>query len=145
MRFISGRREPAGTGWTDFSTGRDQLCGVVLQRATECHSRRRNGGREKRVALWSAKSAGDRLHLVQLSPGSAESGVTRVDARRVCCPARKTRNCCGWLDRSCGRDQSISSPGDHLPDLPALLDSSSQSCRDAGVFGSHFTGAFPGI
>src|SRR5439155_26873384 len=109
----------------------------------ECHPRRRNGWSEKCLALCDSESAGDRLYLVQLSPRPAEPCFARADAWRFFFSAREPPNCRRQSDCSCCGHQSFSGNCNRLSTLPALLDSSSQPCRDACIFSSPSTGAIP--
>ena len=97
------------------------------------------------MAISDSQSPGDRLHLVQLSPGPAESRVARADAWRFCCAALTTRSSRRCADCTRRRDQSLSSDRDYLSDLPALLESGTERCGDANVLTSNFTGAVPRI
>src|SRR6266496_607978 len=118
---------------------------LVFQRAVECSSRWLSNWGEKCVAVCDSKSAGDRIHLVQLSSRPAEPGFARADARRFCGIARRSRDSRRWPDCHCRGDQGISNSCDNLSALPPLLDRGSKSRRNTGVFDSHRAGAIPRI
>ena len=104
-----------------------------------------NANRNKLVAISRSESAGDRLHLVQLPPRSAQSCFARADAVRFCFVAHKTRGCGRRIHCSRCRDQSVSGTCDHLSGLPTLLDSSRQPYRNTCISASDFACAVPRI
>ena len=108
MRALSGRRKSARSRRAHSPSCDDQLRRVVLQRETQCQSCRWPTRRNQLVALSGAESAGDRLHLVQLPPRSAQSCFARADAMRFCFVAHKTRGCGRRIHCSRCRDQSVS-------------------------------------
>ena len=122
MRALSGRRKFARARRAHSQSCDDQLCRLVLQREAERHSQYRKRNHNKLVAISRSKSAGDRLHLVQLPPRSAQSGFARADAVRFCFVAHTTRGCGRRIHCSRCRDQSVSGTRDRLSGLPTLLD-----------------------
>src|SRR5205814_6433441 len=94
-------------------------------------------------AVSDAESAGNCIHLVQLSPWPIESRASCANAWRFRFVAREARNFC-WRVNCAGRsDQSISSNGDYLFNLSALLEGDRKSRRGARLFASRFSGTVP--
>ena len=124
LRTLSGEREFAWAGRIDSSPCRDQLGRLVLQRETECSSRRRPPRYNKPLALPHSEPAGDRLHLVELPHWPAQPRFTCANGWRFCCAAGKTRN--RGRQPDCSRCRHLSIPGTchHLSGLPALLEGS---------------------
>src|SRR5206468_3481977 len=130
---------------TDSSSRHNQFSRLASKRSTGGNARRWPESRKKCLAISDAESAGNRLHLVQLSPWPVQFGPPRADAWRVRFVARETGNFRRCTDCARGGDQSVSSNGDYLFNLSASLEGDCQSCRGAGVFASRFAGVVPRI
>src|SRR5438034_322741 len=97
------------------------------------------------MAISNSESAGDRLHLVQLSPRPTESGAARANGWGLYCAASEAGNFRRRADCSGRRDQSVSCNRSCLSGLPEVLESCVEPYPDTGVFTSRLTGAVPGI
>ena len=97
------------------------------------------------MAISNSESAGDRLHLVQLSPRPTESGAAHANAWGFYCAAREVGNFRRRADCSGRRDQSVSSNRSYLSGLPKVLESCGEPYRDTRVFTSRLTCTMAGI